>query len=1465
MGLPRTVTEWKINRAREIQSSLADGNHSGQSVLHEIGEPTAFEIIKSQEVPAPTRRSLRIENRQASRPGTSKGTRPSSILPTLTLSQSDSPPLVPTGNKGEACSLGNPDSTQNLSRRKSEGHSPEAFVFALQEPPMVGNKLVNIKNVIQIVDNKCLERNPPVTPRAALICSNHMNMWPITDLCTRDLAVGLVKGSNLGDIYVASLYCDGESPRAVPNEVRRLVNLAKKEKRQVLILMDSNSHSEALWSSKSTDNRGKQWEGYLSDNQQLLVANVGDNFTFMSHRGQTIIDVTLATPRLHENISQWGVVDSVPMSDHLSIEMILHLEGAWTPHPLVWNLSSKNFQKEQFISIMEEKSKNYKHDQFWEGKDLDIHGQALVTDMVEALDATAPLTRRSSNIARAGWFDTECKRLLHRCKQIRQYLRQWTRKHRRRGLPVYPNTRRYTWEDYIQVRRLFRKRCRRVKRKHYRRFIAGITDTEVIAKVSKKLDRNANAELSCFKHPSGIRCSPAETVEMLKNHHFPKSTKEPPDRVRQFLLGGRIDISDERADFISSHSVGICISSFKSHKAPGPDKLKIFPFKLLGPAALQRLVEIYKASYLLGAMPECFRLIQVVFIPKIGKVAFDVPNAHRPISLMNNIMKIPERLFLWRQEDTNLALQPLEREQHGFTKAKSCDSAITVVVSHIEHALMRDWFGAVAFLDFQGAYDGLQNSSMETALREMGADPHIISWYQDFFYHRKSRMSIKGITIELYHTQGAPQGGIGSPFLWAAVLNELIKIIKVKEQVKIVAYADDLCLISTGPDKNSCIASLQEAVNAVMSWAERHLLALSPTKSEIMLFTKKRRYPSIIESATRIVINGKPISYAVGAVRYLGVWLDRSLNWSEHIKIKTKKTKNLLHKLAGVSGDLWGYKPLIGKYCWEGLARPVLSFGCLGWIPAVIRNKSVDTKLTQVQRLGYKLMAFFRRSTPNKGLDMLFNIMPIKYHLLKTAASSHIRTISEAPFQWEELRTNVTNRVSHRTWMEEFLHDLDIDYTSNPLDSIPLQRKWTKGFLVDMESMNHSKAMAGKPLFLADLDAYTDGSKEIKEGIERTGAGFVVMKGKKMLTSGKRWVAHHYKLQARNTVFQAEIFAVKKLCELILSHTEGTDECWVNSDTKLDIYCDSQSSILALNSIFVQSELVMETIELLNLMASRIERLTIRWIRGHQRHIGNERADRMARRGRDGQAPSAPDSPKLAKATMKFDIEMAARRLWKMMWNMEPTCRQTKLWCPNGPRPEFAFEILRLPRPMCSQVIHFVTGHNFLRRHQAIIDSAELQKLEQHEGLGEDAEFHDAMEPIATCSLCGKQEESSYHIMTECQRLVTTRIGIFGREKILPPYDYIPVYKLIAYLRETKLKSLEMRPFVEEYKATELPERMPDWAKINDFDESSDDELQADTRYAKECGDKLLHQYLYQKYSAKKVKPPRNKTSQVPT
>ena len=246
-----------------------------------------------------------------------------------------------------------------------------------------------------------------------------------------------------------------------------------------------------------------------------------------------------------------------------------------------------------------------------------------------------------------------------------------------------------------------------------------------------------------------------------------------------------------------------------------------------------------------------------------------------------------------------------------------------------------------------------------------------------------------------------------------------------------------------------------------------------------------------------------------------------------------------------------------------------------------------------------------------------------------------------------------------------------------------------------------------------------------------------------MLISNRKWVAFDYKLRDKNTVFQAEIFAVKMLCITMLAHTEGSHERWVAKDDSMDIYCDSRSAILALNSISVSSGLVGETIELLNELAQEVKSLTIRWIRGHQRHIGNDRADIMARRGRDRSEPPVPDSPKIAKATVKSELDLAAKKLWKVMWNMDPSCRQTKDWFPHGPRPGFAFEVLRLPRPICSQIIHFVTGHNFLRRHQAIIDAEDLRRLEQFEGLGDDEEFHEAMDPIVTCSLCGQDEPTT--------------------------------------------------------------------------------------------------------------------------
>ena len=63
--------------------------------------------------------------------------------------------------------------------------------------------------------------------------------------------------------------------------------------------------------------------------------------------------------------------------------------------------------------------------------------------------------------------------------------------------------------------------------------------------------------------------------------------------------------------------------------------------------------------------------------------------------------------------------------------------------------------------------------------------------------------------------------------------------------------------------------------------------------------------------------------------------------------------------------------------------------------------------------------------------------------------------------------------------------------------------------------------------------------------------------------------------------------------------------------------------------------------------------------------------------------------------------------MWKKVWRREPGCSQTRLWFPDSLRSGLAFDIIRLPKVICSQITQFITGHCLLNRHQALIDNRE--------------------------------------------------------------------------------------------------------------------------------------------------------------
>ena len=155
--------------------------------------------------------------------------------------------------------------------------------------------------------------------------------------------------------------------------------------------------------------------------------------------------------------------------------------------------------------------------------------------------------------------------------------------------------------------------------------------------------------------------------------------------------------------------------------------------------------------------PDNFKHVSLIYIPKPGKDDYSVPKAHRPIiSFMNFMMKIMEKFLLWHHKDTILISNPLEDEQHGFVKAKSCDSAISIIVSHAEHALMRNQFAVLALLDVEGAFDNASYMSLLDPLIKKGTPVNFTNWIKGFLQCRKSTMTVKGVKRTVYHTRGTP-------------------------------------------------------------------------------------------------------------------------------------------------------------------------------------------------------------------------------------------------------------------------------------------------------------------------------------------------------------------------------------------------------------------------------------------------------------------------------------------------------------------------------------------------------------------------------------------------------------------------------------------------------------------------------------------------------------------------------------
>ncbi|KZS12011.1 Uncharacterized protein APZ42_023102 [Daphnia magna] len=170
---------------------------------------------------------------------------------------------------------------------------------------------------------------------------------------------------------------------------------------------------------------------------------------------------------------------------------------------------------------------------------------------------------------------------------------------------------------------------------------------------------------------------PSAVLNKCAIHFFPS---EPPSLpvhslVTEFITEKLLVPSVSPFPPVTLWELSSAVKSLNPKASPGQDGLSMAIIKECFPALKLRLLCILNDCFSLQYFPNCWKTSKVVIIGKPNKSNYDCLESFRPISLVINLTKILEKVFLSRLQWHACQLKGVSSNQHGFTAGKSTETA----------------------------------------------------------------------------------------------------------------------------------------------------------------------------------------------------------------------------------------------------------------------------------------------------------------------------------------------------------------------------------------------------------------------------------------------------------------------------------------------------------------------------------------------------------------------------------------------------------------------------------------------------------------------------------------------------------------------------------------------------------------------------------------------------------------------
>lgn len=684
-------------------------------------------------------------------------------------------------------------------------------------------------------------------------------------------------------------------------------NIFLDTERPCIVLGDFNAHHSS-WGCLYNDGKGNSLANAIED---VDFCNLNDGKpTLLTRPGQ-----------------RESVIDLVFCSDDITLRCSSHTleDTLGSNHFPVWVNIGLNLPLQCKKQFKENKFNCRKADwnRFSEVMSAELGSNTLLLTyedfcscVLSSANASIPRVKRNrTKYNPCPWWDDECGRIIGLRKQlIRRYKSS-------KSMEAFMIANRYI--------ALSKKILNRKKRSYFKTFCESLNRDSAISEVWRSVRRLSRTFFENNQDTSSM------LGELSENFLMTLAPSYVPQNVVPFQ--GELIINHLSVKISLNELKGI-ISTVKD-SAPGIDNITYSMISHFPEDALKFLVLLFNKILSGHDIPNCWKKTGIYPILKPGRDPRDYRN-YRPIALTSCIRKVFEKILLARLEWWCEHHLMFDRHQFGFRRSKSTMDNFTILVSDIYSAFYERKSVLAVFLDISSAYDNVIPEILVKKLKGLGIHSSLVNCIWQLI-HEKIICLTNNTDYTRHAYKGLPQGSVLSPILFNLYLSGIEDILG--PNFKLLQYADDIVFYLQGTDVIDIAQNISCALGRVGTWLHNLGLSISPPKTKMILFSRKR-----VGMVVPNIYYENHLVRCLPNVHYLGMLLDKKLNWKLHINHLVASCNKSINLMKCLCSTRWGADPSTLVTLYRGIIRSRLDYGCF------LYTSCAETSFRRVERIQFQ-------------------------------------------------------------------------------------------------------------------------------------------------------------------------------------------------------------------------------------------------------------------------------------------------------------------------------------------------------------------------------------------------------------------------------------------------------------------------------------------------------------------------------